>query len=394
MLEVGCGKGELALAVAAAGYDVVAIDPVAPEGPILRQIRLEDLEDDARFDAVVASRAFHHMSDLDASLRRVVAILACGGPFVVDEFAWDRLDAATAEWYEGQRRVLIAAGREPKGVPVADWKAHHARLEVHGFDLLRAALGRHFHERFFEEVPYLWRYLDGEVSLALEQTLVAAGAIQPLGFRFVGIPKARPALTSYMDLEQIFGPVATRTRCDEKRRRTFEEVLQLAVEIAREGREGRKIGTLFVVGDVERVLERSRPLLLDPLYGHADELLDVTRPDFRETVKELAQLDGAFLVRDRGTFAAAARYIDIDPTIPLMPGLGTRHAAAASVTRETGAVAIVVSQSSIVRVYHEGEIRAEIVPELFLLSRDGLFTRNADVVPFPEAGITVAVAES
>jgi DNA integrity scanning protein DisA with diadenylate cyclase activity len=197
-----------------------------------------------------------------------------------------------------------------------------------------------------------------------------------------------------VDLERIFGPVATSTRCDEKRRRTFEEVLQLAVEIAREGREGRKIGTLFVVGDVATVLERSRPLLLDPLYGHAEELLDVTRPDFRETVKELAQLDGAFLVHDRGTFAAAARYIDIDSGTPLMPGLGTRHAAAASITRQTGAVGIVVSQSSIVRVYHEGEIRAEIVPELFLLSRDGLFARDAEVVPFPEAGITVAVAES
>lgn len=192
---MGCGKGELALAVAAAGYDVVAIDPVAPEGPILRQIRLEDLEDDARFDAVVASRAFHHMSDLDASLRRVVGILAGGGPFVLDEFAWDRLDAGTAEWYEGQRRILIAAGRDPKGVAAAEWESHHARLGVHGFDLLRAALERHFAARFFEEVPYLWRYLGGEASLALEESLVAVGAIQPLGFRFVGIPKARPALT-------------------------------------------------------------------------------------------------------------------------------------------------------------------------------------------------------
>src|ERR687897_370763 len=116
-----------------------------------------------------------------------------------------------------------------------------------------------------------------------------------------------------MDLEQIFGPVANITRCAQKRRRTLEEVLQLAVEIAREGREGRKIGTLFVVGDVERVLERSRSMLLDPLHGHADEVLDVSLPEFRETVKELAQLDSAFLVRDRGTFAAAARYIEVDP---------------------------------------------------------------------------------
>jgi len=197
-----------------------------------------------------------------------------------------------------------------------------------------------------------------------------------------------------VDLDEIFGPVARSTRCAERRRRTLEEVLQLAVEIAREGREGRKIGTLFVVGDVDGVLDHSRPLLLDPLFGHAEELLDVTRADFRETVKELAQLDGAFLVRDRGTFAAAARYVDVDPTTPLTPGLGTRHAAAASITAATDATAIVVSQSSIVRVYAEGEIRAEIVPELFLLSRDRLFTHDPDVLSVPEAGITVAVAES
>jgi hypothetical protein len=68
--------------------------------------------------------------------------------------------------------------------------------------------------------------------------------------------------------------------------------------------------------------------------------------------------------------------------------------AAASITSSTRAVAIVVSQSSVVRVYAQGEIRAEIVPELFLLSRDGLFTEGADVRQVPEAGITYAVAEA
>jgi diadenylate cyclase len=194
------------------------------------------------------------------------------------------------------------------------------------------------------------------------------------------------------DLERIFGPVANSTRCSEAMRATVEEILQLAVEIAREGREGRKIGTLFVVGDVDNVVAHSRPLLLDPLYGHPDDLLDVRRPDFRETVKELAQLDGAFVVDKHGTFVSAARYVDVEPGTALMPGLGTRHAAAASITAQTHSVAIVVSQSSIVRVYAQGQIRAEVVPELFLLSRDGLFT-NGDVRQVPEAGITLAVAD-
>ena len=197
------------------------------------------------------------------------------------------------------------------------------------------------------------------------------------------------------NLETVYGPVASRCECTDLRRATVEEVLQLAVEVAREGREGRKIGTLFVVGDVEETLRRSRPLLLDPLYGHPRELLDVSRPDFRETVKELAQLDGAFLVDDDGTFAAASRYIEVDVGSPtyFTPGLGTRHAAAASISSTTRATAIVVSQSSIVRVYAGGEIRAEIVPELYLLSRQQLFTPDADVRQLPEAGITVAVAE-
>jgi len=191
----------------------------------------------------------------------------------------------------------------------------------------------------------------------------------------------------------IFGPVAASARCAEAMRATVEEVVQLAVEIAREGREGRKIGTIFVVGDVDEVLSRSRPLLLDPLYGHASDLLDIRRPEFRETVKELAQLDGAFVVDKRGTFVSAARYLSVDPATQLLPGLGTRHAAAASITTETRAVGVVVSQSSIVRVYSGGEIRAEIVPELFLLSREGLFTRDADVRQVPEAGVTFAVAD-
>jgi DNA integrity scanning protein DisA with diadenylate cyclase activity len=194
-------------------------------------------------------------------------------------------------------------------------------------------------------------------------------------------------------LDATFGAVCDTTRCSEERRRTLEEVVNLAVELAREGREGRKIGTLFVIGDVDVLVEQSRPLILDPLFGHPDELLRIERPEFRETVKELAQLDGAFVVNKKGTFVSAARYISVDPSTTLLPGLGTRHAAAASITKTTRAVAVVVSQSSIVRVYAQGEIRAEIVPELFLLSRDGLFTEGADVQQVPETGITYAVSE-
>ena len=195
-------------------------------------------------------------------------------------------------------------------------------------------------------------------------------------------------------LEQVYGPVAASTRCKRFRRETVEAVVELAVELAREGREGRKIGTLFVIGDVEGVLERSRPLLLDPLHGHEPDLLQVQSPEFRETAKELAQLDGAFLVDDHGTFVSAGRFVDVDVSAAgnFIPGLGTRHAAAASITRETGAVAVVVSQSSIVRVFANGELRAEIIPELYLMSRERFLTPAPDVRQVPDAGLTMAVA--
>jgi diadenylate cyclase len=195
-------------------------------------------------------------------------------------------------------------------------------------------------------------------------------------------------------LEQFFGPIAASTRCKRVRKETVEQVVELAVELAREGREGRKIGTLFVIGDVPGVLERSRPLLLDPLYGHGADVLQVRRPEFRETVKELAQLDGAFLVADDGTFVSAGRFVEVDVSDSdnFIAGLGTRHAAAASISRQTGAVAVAVSQSSVVRVFANGELRAEIIPELFLMSRERFLTPAADVRQVPDAGLTMAVA--
>ena len=148
--------------------------------------------------------------------------------------------------------------------------------------------------------------------------------------------------------------------------RVLEQTITLAVEIAREGREGRKIGTLFVVGDSEAVLRSSRPLILDPLAGHPDEKKRIKDPGVRETLKELAQLDGAFVVSNEGVVLSAARYIDMvseDLEVPL--GLGSRHMAAASVSWHTGAV----SESSMVRMFDDGELVSEIVPELWMLRR-------------------------
>jgi diadenylate cyclase len=90
----------------------------------------------------------------------------------------------------------------------------------------------------------------------------------------------------------------------------LESVLELALEIAREGREGRRIGTLFTVGKADEVLAASRALILDPLAGHAPARTHISDPDLRGTLKELAQLDGAFVISHAGIVLAACRYLD------------------------------------------------------------------------------------
>ena len=183
VLEVGCGEGALTLALADAGYDVTGIDPMAPAGSHFRRLLLEDLDPgDEEFDAVVAGRSLHHVSDLDVALDRIVDLLVPRGTLVLDEFVWDRLDLPTAEWYYGRLE-----SRPPTlDAFIADWHAEHVGL--HGFAAMRAALDARFDERLFAWTPYLHRLLDAPA--AEEERAIAADAIQPTGFRYVG--EARP----------------------------------------------------------------------------------------------------------------------------------------------------------------------------------------------------------
>jgi SAM-dependent methyltransferase len=178
LLEIGCGAGELARALAAARYDVTAVDPDAPEGPIFKQMRFEDLPERSRFDAVVASRSLHHIADLSAAVDKIARLLEPGGVLVLDEFAWDRLDDATAAWlYERGRPGEFGRWRD-------DWRDEHEGL--HGYEAMRRELDRRFDERMLAWVPYLYRYEETDITPVEEQILIEAGRIRPIGFRYVG----------------------------------------------------------------------------------------------------------------------------------------------------------------------------------------------------------------
>ncbi len=142
----------------------------------------------------------------------------------------------------------------------------------------------------------------------------------------------------------------------------FEELLTIAVELATQGREGKNVGTLFVLGDTEKVMQLSRQMIFNPFQGYPEEERNILDPRLRETITEFSALDGAFIIRDDGVVMAAGRHLNAameDESLPR--GLGSRHAAAAGISAVTTATALVVSESTgTVRIFRNGKIFLEI----------------------------------
>jgi SAM-dependent methyltransferase len=188
VLEVGCGRGDLARAIADSGYEVVAIDPDAPAGELFQAVSLEEFAADRTFDAVVASRALHHIPDLPGSVARIAGLLRPGGRFILDEHACDRLDERTARWYLERRSASHPHAPSSLEACIAEWEADHA--DLHGYEAMRKELDRRFTERFFTWRPYLYGELTA-VDEEEERALIEAGAIEAMGFRYVGEVRAR-----------------------------------------------------------------------------------------------------------------------------------------------------------------------------------------------------------
>lgn len=143
----------------------------------------------------------------------------------------------------------------------------------------------------------------------------------------------------------------------------FEAILNLAIELANQGREGKAVGTTFVIGDTEKVIQFSRQTIFNPFHGYPEEERNILNPQLRETLKEFSVLDGAFVIRQDGVVLCAGRHLSaaLDSTVDLPRGLGSRHVAAAGITSVTQAVAIVISESTgDVRIFRDGAILMEI----------------------------------
>jgi DNA integrity scanning protein DisA with diadenylate cyclase activity/mannitol/fructose-specific phosphotransferase system IIA component (Ntr-type) len=153
-----------------------------------------------------------------------------------------------------------------------------------------------------------------------------------------------------VDIDREFDTVLT-TKADmlpaSVKPEVIERVLAIATELGVEGREGHPVGCLFALGNAEKILEHSKPLILNPFFGYKDEDRNILNPFMDETVKELSSIDGAFIIRGDGVLMAAGTLLHAPEYSHELPsGLGTRHAAAAAITQVVDCLCIVVSGSS------------------------------------------------
>ncbi len=166
-----------------------------------------------------------------------------------------------------------------------------------------------------------------------------------IGGEFEALLSKNPALPNQMEFSHV-----------------FDRLLTLSIELAGEGKEGKPLGTIFVLGDHEKVIDLSSQMVFNPFANVPEEERNILDPRLKETVREFASIDGAFIIREDGVVLAAGRHLKASTEDADLPqGLGAKHRAAAGITSLTNALAIVISESTgDVRIFSSGKIFMEI----------------------------------
>lgn len=185
--------------------------------------------------------------------------------------------------------------------------------------------------------------------LLLGDRVICAGD-DTLGVGFSGI-------MLLLDVDEVFFKVSTHKLTENVDSAAFESLINIALELAKEGREGKKIGTAFIMGDVEEIRPYIKQLIFNPFMGYATDQRMIQDPMLKETVKEFAQLDGVFIINKDGTIHSAGTYINIDSSrIDIGPGFGTKHRCCAAITKAIPVIAMILSESGVLRIMKNGKI--------------------------------------
>ena len=215
-----------------------------------------------------------------------------------------------------------------------------------------------------EKAPLLERLQHALLEAAADELISINGEIVAL---YSGFQQGRWDSISHLKLDERMRRLTTRDLQmleSSVPLKTIKAVVDLAVQIGLEGREGKPVGTLFVVGDTRKVLEHSSPSGFDSVHGYKRKDRNIFEGKVREDIKEIAQLDGAFVISADGIVERSRQMLEVmHEDLNMSKGLGARHWAAAAITRRTKAIAVVVSQSTgSVRLYKNGFLMLQIEP--------------------------------
>jgi len=253
---------------------------------------------------------------------------------------WDKI----AELAAGQK-TIIAADNEQMLAGLDEYLLHGVVVEL-------------------GESPILEKLMHALVECVANDLLSTGAKVVAL---YSGFDDERIDTVSFIRLDERLGRLTSRDLRKLETSvplETLKMVVDLAVEIGREGREGKPVGTCFVVGDHRKVMTNSAPSGFDPIKGYSRKERNLADNKVREGIKEIAQLDGAFVVNADGTVEAACRMLDVaSASVTLSKGLGARHWAAAAISKKTKGIAVAVSESNgTVRLFQDGEVVLRIEP--------------------------------
>ncbi len=238
VLEVGAGKGDLAVALMERGAKVRALDLFQDAVAAARakgvDARLVDFLEYSNqpFDVVVFTRSLHHIHPLEKAVKNAASLLKPSGVLLVEEFGAELADAMTVQWLHEKLSQLEKDGEEQEKIGTNDsshacvesqnkrsthegeigcskhsskteslqkWREHHfGRRWISDSAAVREALAKEFTLKPPIMVPYLYRYAidklkenqEGYAELVRifqeEKEMIAKGALRPIGLNIVG----------------------------------------------------------------------------------------------------------------------------------------------------------------------------------------------------------------